>query len=193
MKKREEQKQKSCKSIMVAAHSVFSNKGFIDSTTAEIAVKAGVSHGLLFSHFASKDDLIIAVIELFCKNMISGIDEIDNNGLTVNSLLKFHIDKIKNEENFYYHLIAEYRYLPEQANLALLKINSAISFHLFSAAENEMKNKTIKAMPMHLLFNTWLGLLHYYISNRYLFSPSESVLKTKGNELLHHYMRIITF
>ena len=49
--------------ILAAALRVFGEKGFEGATTAEIARAAGVSKGLVFNYFPTKDDLLQAMIE----------------------------------------------------------------------------------------------------------------------------------
>lgn len=51
------------KQILQAAANVFARKGLADATITDIAAAAGISHGLLYSHFASKEDLFAVVIE----------------------------------------------------------------------------------------------------------------------------------
>jgi len=46
-------------------------------------------------------------------------------------------------------------------------------------------------VPMHLLFNTWIGLVHHYVCNRDLFAPGESVIARRGSVLLDHYMGLL--
>ena len=54
-----------------------------------------------------------------------------------------------------------------------------------------MNAGAIEPMAPHLLFNTWLGLLHHYVANRDLFAPGGSVLERRGNELLDHTMHLL--
>jgi hypothetical protein len=46
-------------------------------------------------------------------------------------------------------------------------------------------------MPLHLLFNTWIGLVNHYLVNRELFAPGASVIERRGAELLDHFMNLI--
>ena len=46
-------------------------------------------------------------------------------------------------------------------------------------------------MPYHLFFNTWVGLLHYYIANASSFAPGESVLKRYGHQLRDHFLMLV--
>ena len=49
--------------ILEGALAVFGEKGFGGATTAEVAVRAGVSKGLVFNYFPTKDALLEALIE----------------------------------------------------------------------------------------------------------------------------------
>lgn len=50
--------------ILYAARKLFMSKGFHAATTAELATMSGVSIGLIYRHFTSKDDIVLAVGEL---------------------------------------------------------------------------------------------------------------------------------
>jgi AcrR family transcriptional regulator len=49
--------------ILRAAAHVFARKGLADTHIADIAAAAGVSHGLAYRYFASKDDVYAALVE----------------------------------------------------------------------------------------------------------------------------------
>src|SRR4051812_48265645 len=49
--------------VLAAAAGVFAERGFAGATLAEIADRAGYSHGAVYSNFVGKDDLFLAVIE----------------------------------------------------------------------------------------------------------------------------------
>ena len=50
--------------ILSVAVRLFSQRGFRGTTTKEIAHAAGVSEAIIFRHFATKDDLYTAIIDL---------------------------------------------------------------------------------------------------------------------------------
>jgi AcrR family transcriptional regulator len=54
--------------ILEASIDLFSEKGFANTSTSEIAKKAGVAEGTIFKHFGSKDNLLIATITPFIVN-----------------------------------------------------------------------------------------------------------------------------
>ena len=51
--------------ILDAALKVFSNKGFAEATTAEIAREAGVAEGTIYKYYRSKRELLVAVVKTF--------------------------------------------------------------------------------------------------------------------------------
>jgi AcrR family transcriptional regulator len=53
------------KKILDAAYEVFCTKGFYKTTTIEIARRAGVSIGSLYSYFADKNDLFTAILDRY--------------------------------------------------------------------------------------------------------------------------------
>jgi AcrR family transcriptional regulator len=51
--------------ILDAALAIFSEKGFAEATTAEIARTAGIAEGTIYKYFPSKRELMVAVIKTF--------------------------------------------------------------------------------------------------------------------------------
>ena len=58
----EEIRGKSREKILNAAVSLFSSVGYFSTSVSKIAKKAGVSKGLLYNYFESKDDLLTAIV-----------------------------------------------------------------------------------------------------------------------------------
>jgi len=107
----------------------------------------------------------------------------------IEELLKAHLDVLARHEKFYIRLIAERSLLPEDARLTFSNIQSIVAYHFNKVFERE--NNTIKNLPVHLLFNTWMGLVHYYLLNKDLFSPESPVLERYGPELTETFLELI--
>lgn len=69
--RRERNKQEKRGRIVAAGRALFSRKGFAATTTAEIAVRAGIGSGTLFLYFASKEELLV---EIFREQMDGVVD-----------------------------------------------------------------------------------------------------------------------
>lgn len=67
MKKSDKQTEKQ-KKILEVAISTFAEKGYSNTSTAEIARLAGVAEGTIFKHYGTKENLLLAVIVPFLKD-----------------------------------------------------------------------------------------------------------------------------
>jgi AcrR family transcriptional regulator len=59
--RRERNKQEKRAALIAAARALFARRGFAETTTAQIAERAGVGAGTLFLHFGRKHDLLVAI------------------------------------------------------------------------------------------------------------------------------------
>jgi AcrR family transcriptional regulator len=189
---RDRQKLATRQRILEAALLVFSRDGIMAAKTADIAKEAAVSHGNVFAHFGNQEALISAVIEGIGMDIARRIHELSSSGLGVRELLAAFLRAIGEKEGFYARLVAETPSLPPRARESLVMIQSAISFHLAPAVEAGTRSGAIRPMQLHLLFNTWIGLVDHYLVNRELFAPEASVIESRGSELLDHFMKMIS-
>jgi AcrR family transcriptional regulator len=189
--KRQGQKRRTRELIEETAFSVFAHKGFTAARAADIAEAAGVSHGTVFLHFPTMEELTVAVIERFGQRVSLRLHELASKGVGLRGVLEAHIQGLCEYEKFYTRLITERAVLPESAKYAFLAIQSSISLHLSQAAEREMREGLVAEMPVHLLFNTWIGLVHYYLENGDLFAPEGNVLRRYGRTLIGYFMSMI--
>lgn len=185
------QKARTRETLVSAAISVCERDGIACARTIDIAVAAGVSHGTVFVHFPTREALLAAALEEFGVRLARRVHELASSGAGVREVLSAHLQGIAEHEVFYSRLAVEAPLLPREARQALLGVQSAISFHLSQAAERDASAGLVKPMPIHLLFNTWIGLVHYYLANRDLFAPDGSVIERRGDELVEHYIALI--
>lgn len=188
---RQKQKALTRKKLIDTALNLFAQKGLTTTRTADVAKAAGVSHGTIFVHFPTQEELLSSVIEEFGTRIAARLHELADKRCSLEDVLKSHLSGLMEFEEFYTRLVIERRLLPECARDTYIMIQSIISHHINIAAEMEIQNGVIRDIPVHLLYNTWIGIVHYYISNSDLFAPEESVLKRYGEELIAHYISLI--
>ncbi|HWP95438.1 MAG TPA: TetR/AcrR family transcriptional regulator [Syntrophomonadaceae bacterium] len=188
---RQIQKEQTRRNLLAIAFNEFASRGIMSTRMSDVAEAAGVSHGTVFVHFASQEALITAVIEEFGENITHRTHELSSQCRGVQELLAAHLTSIMEFEAFYTRLVIEARLLPPMARDTFVMIQSAVSLHISQSAQREMEAGTIAPMPLHLFFNTWVGLIHYYITNSDLFAPESSVVERYGPMLLEHYMNLI--
>jgi len=175
--------------LLEVAARLFASKGILATRTVDVARAAGVSHGTVFLHFPTREQLIEATIERFGNAAALRTHQLALAGRGVREILEAHLATLREHEPFYSRLVTEGPVLPAAARTVLVAIQSALALHLAEAAERE--GGRIRKMPVHLLFNTWVALLHYYLANRDLFAPGGSVLARYGEELVDHMMGLL--
>ncbi|RNC29142.1 MAG: Fatty acid metabolism regulator protein [Candidatus Dichloromethanomonas elyunquensis] len=185
---RQEQKNQTKRHLINVSIRVLAKNGLLRTKTSDIAKEGGVSHGTVFAHFPTREILLAEVIEEVGSRIASRLHELAVNGGSVREVLAAHLEGLLEYEAFYTRLVVENNLLPGRSQHTLIMIQSAISIHLNQAVEREVNLGTFRSFPTHLLFNTWIGLLHYYLVNADLFSPNESVLQRHGQTLINHFL-----
>src|SRR5208283_6173550 len=117
---RQEQKSRTRDILTTAALAHFAQDGLIAARTADIATSAGVSHGTVFVHFPTREDLLAAAIEEFGARVTRRIHELAENGDGVKALLAAHVEGLTDFEPFYTRLVMEEPVLPPQARHTLV-------------------------------------------------------------------------
>lgn len=189
---RQNQKLQTRKHIIDVALNEFAQYGLTLMPTSDIAKAAKVSHGTIFAHFPTREILLDAVIEEFGMRITDRLHQLVSEDCGMEEVLQAQLKGIHEYEGFYTRLVLEARLLNESSRNTLIAIQSAVSFHIIQVAEREMKDGRIYCQPVDLLFNTWIGLVHYYLINGDLFAPEGSVLESYGERLIKHYLNLIT-
>lgn len=183
------QKERTRENIIAAAIKVYSERGLATPTTA-IADEAKVSHGSIFVHFPTVESLLICLLDSFLQDIAGELHSL-RDSYEIEELLAMHIDVLIKHEGFYKRLVREAAYLPEEVKNTFIAIQSTVAIHFTQAFEKEAGAGKIKPIRFHMLFNTWLGLVHYYLLNAELFAPEGSVLTQYKTTLIECYLSLI--
>jgi AcrR family transcriptional regulator len=68
-----ERKQQTRERLLAAAAQMFAERGYSDTSVDAVAEKAGYSKGAVYSNFADKEDLLFALVEKHCDEMLAAI------------------------------------------------------------------------------------------------------------------------
>lgn len=188
--KRQIQKEATREKIIKTAIRVYAENGF-NTPTSVIAKESGVSHGTIFAHFPTLNDLLLCLIQTFYDDIGIKLHNLSKSGNNIAGLLQMHLNVLEEYEGFYKRLISETSSLPDEIKNTLIGIQSTVSKHFSIVIEQGINKGSIKNIPVHILFNTWLGLVHYYLQNSDLFAPNTSVLKQYKNELINNFLELI--
>ena len=109
--------------ILKAARSVFVRSGYRGASMDAIAEEAPVSKPTLYSHFGSKHELFIAVVQTQCTSLVCSMDRANTLGLApetgIRAIAESFVQTIFNPESLalYRLIIAEHHHCPELAQL----------------------------------------------------------------------------
>jgi AcrR family transcriptional regulator len=73
--------------VLEAAAECFRRRGFHAASMAEIAKTAGMSPGHIYNLFENKDDIIAAIVERDCEEVLGRIDEFQREGDLLRAML----------------------------------------------------------------------------------------------------------
>jgi AcrR family transcriptional regulator len=169
---------------------VYGEQGF-SVPVGVIAQEAGLAHGSVFLHFGAKEELLHSTLERFFGEIGEQMHELTTAHDDFEMMLRAFLSIVEEHEPLYKHLIIEINTLSRETRNMLVALRTANASHFEIAIERGVAQGEIKQLPLHLLFNTWMGLVYYYLQNSELFAPGESVIKTHKEELVSFYMSLI--
>jgi len=181
----EEIREKRKKEILDTALELFSNEGFATTSISKIAVKAGISKGLLYNYFDSKEDLIKTII-------FNGIDYltkfVDPNmdGVLTRQELRYFIEEMFSairKEPYYWKLYFSLFIQPHV--LTLVERRLGILVHSFMMMLSEYFSGTGSEDPeTDAIF---FGALLDGIAFQFIVDPEKFPLEKVKNKLIKMY------
>src|SRR6266498_5977614 len=85
---KERQREERAALILEAAYEVLVEKGYHDASIDEIAARVGISKGAVYLHFASKEDLVVALLEQQIVGFMALVDHVIGEATTVRARLE---------------------------------------------------------------------------------------------------------
>jgi len=185
---RKERKEHTRELLLQSAIEEFSSRGIAATKTVDIARAAGVAHGTVFVHFPTRDDLLNEVIDQFGQEIGVEFRTLSQQGGGVREVLAAQLKIVEKFEPFYAQIVIEGPLLPRNARNNIFLIQTGIALYLEEALARDVERKRVRPAAIHLLVNSWIGTINYYLTNRDKFSPGRSVIGEHGSELLDHFM-----
>lgn len=122
----EEIRKEKSRQIVSAALELFATHGYEATSINMIANKAGISKGLLYTYFESKESLLFELINDYLIMLGSLLNPNDDDEITASELNDF-LDGLRTsilEDNEYWRLWAQFSLQPETIGLFLKRFNS---------------------------------------------------------------------
>lgn len=163
--------------ILEAARAVFAERGYGAAAVAEIATRAGVVEGTVYSYFESKRALLIAVMKGFYEELISqtesGLQAVRGTENQLRFVIRRHLDTFTRDLGLCRVIIREARpdvALYDEAILELNRRYTGIALRVLEAgiAEGSLRDDLVPSVIRDLLYG---GIEHAVW--RFVFSDAE--------------------
>ncbi|MVZ61784.1 TetR/AcrR family transcriptional regulator [Sphingobacterium humi] len=118
--------------ILQTAMQLFADKGYLDTSTKEIAASAGVSEALIFKHFGNKDALLSHIVKSGYRKVL-----MHHKGMMT----------YKNAKDFLRHMVI----LPSELvadDPLFWKLQERLSHHAFSKTQHELFIKPVQPIVL---------------------------------------------
>jgi AcrR family transcriptional regulator len=188
---RRSQQKETHERIVKASLRLFERQGFAGTRTQDIAEEAGISHGSIFVHFKTRDELLVYV----CQRFLSAVDARTRQGIRgsagLEPFLHAHMEAISAHEVLYTRLVQELSALPAEVRAMMLETQSAVAAHLKMVLRKDDGFLNLGPSEHSFLFNAWMGVLTYYLLNRDNFTTSEQLLKESGAEIVELFLKLV--
>ncbi|HVO29311.1 MAG TPA: TetR/AcrR family transcriptional regulator [bacterium] len=100
--------------ILTSAMKVFARKGFASARVSDVAREAGVADGTIYLYFASKDAILIAIIEegmqRVIEGLVKGLKAIDDPKERLRFFVKYHLRTVEDDPDLGEVLLVELRF-----------------------------------------------------------------------------------
>ena len=178
-------REKRKKEILDTALELFANEGFYATSISKIAAKAGISKGLLYNYFDSKEDLIKTIIFNGIDHLTKFVDP-NKDGLLTRQELKYFIEEMFSalrKEPYYWKLYFTLFIQPHV--LALVEKRLWVMVHSYMMMLSEYFTRTGSEDPeTEAIF---FGVLLDGIGFQFMVDPERFPLEKVKNKLLKMY------
>lgn len=161
------------KKIIEAAYDIFSEVGFYNTNTTDIAKKAGVSTGIVYGYFSDKRDILLYVIDIYIekvsepfKNYVSKITApLDFNNVVTN-LLNLTMETHKSNANIH-NILHSLAVTDTEINQKFLVLEDNITFSI----SDKLKDLGLCAESLkekvHVAMNSIQSFAHEYVYDKH--------------------------
>jgi len=170
--------------ILAVTRRLISEGGYRKLTTLDIAKACGITEGAIFRYFATKQDLLAKVSELWFEELISGGSNLEHLTAPVDRLwhsIANFLTEIWREPELSRFVLMEMRYNADYRSTELYRLNRIYTGRIKSALQNAVDAGIFRDdIPVTLLRNMVIGTIE---QATWSFLVSENRIAEKGFEI----------
>lgn len=188
---RQRQKAQTREKVLATAKDLFIARGTLRTTTLDIARACGVAHGTVFVHFATKDELIVAILEEELKRMATDVFELARHSDCVEVLLDKYLQYVEQEEDFLAVIARELPFYPAELRHSLLAQECILRNLFFTALEHGIQAGTCKPIDITMTLTFLFGTIAYYLTHKAQFVDQGSVIRARKSAIRTTFLQFI--
>ena len=185
------------KQLIEIAIDLFSRKGFGGTTTREIAAAAGVTEAIIFRHFATKQDLYTAILEVegagsgsdqWLTETQGFLDSHDDEGLfrvIVTRVVALHRTQPRFERLMMHAALEGHELAVMHHNQLTLGIGARIKEYITA---RQASGALLQCDPEAVLFAV-AGVAHFYATQKYMYRLCDEQIQDE--QMVDSFVRIL--
>lgn len=166
--------------IIQAGLTAFTNKGYYNTTTAEIAKIAGVSTGIVYSYFKDKKDVFLHAIDLYFEQLYNPVIEkiqtmsFDNLENALKSIIDITINSHSKNASSHEEFVAM-SHLDEDVHNRFMVAEHKLTDIVATTLKNNGINTNNMNEKIHLSYNLIESYCHEYVFHKHDFIDYEKM------------------
>ena len=192
MNKRQKQKQKTREKIVSCAKELFIQKGFLHTTTSEIAAAAGIAHGTLFLHFPAKESLILEIMDTVLEQIQAALQPVIAHAGNLDEIIRCYLDLIEQHEAIFSTKAREMPFYDDELRRKLLFRDAIIRGHFHTLFQQGIDDGIYRQVDIQTALTFFFGAIHYYLSLKQIFVVDGSVIGKFKDQIISTFNALIT-
>ncbi|MEP6741294.1 MAG: TetR/AcrR family transcriptional regulator [bacterium] len=185
--------------ILRVAVSLFSQRGFVGTTTKEIAQAAGVSEAMVFRHFATKQELYSAILDhkacsgdtMNPEAMVADALQEKDDRAVFERLALGALDHHECDPEFQRLLLHAALEGHELAQMFFEKFVRRVYALLGNYIAERQSDGAMVAMDPAIVVRAFVGMIIHHSLNNNLWDPQRRLLKISNQEAAKHFSDIL--
>lgn len=183
--------------VVEAAVKLFAEKGYANTSTAEIAREAEVSEGTIFKHYKTKDRLLLSVVLPFIRDLFPQIaEEVLTETYSeektfeqfMRAVIRNRIEFLTENKEIFQVFIKEIIYKDELRNELLLYAAANVPPRMRRVAEDFKRRGQLRDMPVDAIMRNVFTFLFGFLTSRFIVMNQDTVSEEEIEEAVQFIM-----
>lgn len=176
--------------ILEASYQLFSEVGYYNTNTAEIAKRANVSTGIVYGYFKDKRDILLNILEIYINDVYLPIlkifdlfESIINLENIVNKIMDEAISVHKKNKNIH-EALHSMTHTDKKIKAKFIELEDIITQKMFAKLEKTNLNIENSKEKIHLAMNIIQSFSHEFVYDKHSYIDYEKMKTIVCNSII---------